>query len=65
LINNGKLKNGLIRKYQKQKAEMVKIDKQTKSNKKKNIIDNYVNTKGDVVRHDSANLALAIEKIIK
>lgn len=65
LINNGKLKNGLVKKYQKQKAEMVKIDKQTKANKKRIIIDSFINTKGDVVRHDSAKLALAIEKIIK
>ena len=65
MINNGKLKNGLVKKYQKQKAEMVKTDKQTKANKKRIIIDSFTNTKGDVVRHDSAKLALAIEKIIK
>lgn len=65
LVNNGKLKNGLVKKYQKQKAEMVKIDQQTKLNKKRSIIDNFLNTKGEVVRHDSVKLAMAIEKIIK
>ena len=65
LINNGKLKNNLVKKYQKQKAEMVKIDKQTKANKNRIIIDNFINTKGDVVRHDSTKLAVGIEKIIK
>jgi len=64
LINNRVASREIIRKYQKQKAEFVKIDRQT-SQKKECLIDDFLSAKGNVVRHDSIKLAEAIAGMIK
>lgn len=60
LANNKKTNKNIIANYQKQKAIFVAIDK-----KLKNIIaDDFLNTKGGIIRHDSKKLATKINNII-
>lgn len=65
LINNGSVDKKTIKRYQEQKAELVKINKKLKDSGRKYIIENFLSDVGDVVRHDSNKLATAIDKLIR
>lgn len=65
LVNNGELAKDKVKRYKAQKAELVKINHKLKNTTRKYIIDNFLNDKGEVARHDVARLAEAIDKLIK
>lgn len=64
LINSGTVDKETVKRYKEQKAELVKINKKLKDGGRKYIIDNFLSQIGEVVRHDSNKLALAISKLI-
>lgn len=66
LVNNKKASGkALLDNYRAQKAEFVKIDEGLDLEKRKYVMADFLSTKGDIIRHDSAKLAEAIKKIIQ
>lgn len=65
LINTGRVNKKISKKYKKQKAELVRVDKKIKDGKRRLILCDLLSTKGEIVRHDSLKLAEAIKKIIE
>jgi uncharacterized cofD-like protein len=55
---------GLLKKYNKQKAELVKLGRLNKEQMKKTIQEDLLSSKGGIIRHDAKKLAAAIMKIL-
>ncbi len=65
LANNKKAGAGLIKKYKKQKAAFVNINKLNKKFADSLIRGDFLSVKGNIVRHDSEKLARAVGELIK
>jgi uncharacterized cofD-like protein len=65
LINDGKISKEMVKRYQEQRAELVRNDLRPKTGGRHYILGNLLSTKGNIARHDAGKLALAIDSLIK